>query len=283
MSWDFTKPLESLNSRPTPKRFSKGGDLTADFKQRNPTQPGEDEWNQSHQIVIVAAELDDSTERIAEYLSEAGIAINALCFQVFEHRGEKLLSRAWLVDPNESLATGASAGQSREKLPWNGEYYVSYGRDRSWEDATRFGFISAGGGPFYSGTLQMLSPGDRIWVNIPGKGYVGVGRVVEKRHPLSEFAVDTPEGRRPALDVVADAERFQANVHDSDKAEYAVRVVWLDKKPEAEAFSEVGLFGNQNTVCRPTVAKWPHTTERLKTAFPNWDGQRADSGAEPPR
>ena len=129
----------------------------------------------------------------------------------------------------------------------------------------------------------MLSPGDRIWVNIPGKGYVGVGRVTERRRPISEFAVDTPDGRRPALDVVTDAERFRAYTEDSDKAEYAVRVEWLDSKPETDAVSEAGFFGNQNTVCRPMAAKWQHTVERLKTAFPNWDRQQTDSRADPGR
>ena len=278
-SW--VKRLELSEIGSIYKRFHQEGDLAIDFKQRFSTELNEDEWNQSHQIVIVAAELDDSTERIAEYLSDAGIPINALCFQVFDHKGERLLSRAWLVDPSESPSTGDGAGQGREKLPWNGEYYVSYGRDRSWDDALEFGFISGGGGPFYSGTLQRLSPDDRIWVNIPGKGYVGVGRVLEKRRPLSEFDVDTREGHRPALDVVTDAERFRVNIDDSDKAEYAVRVEWLDTKTEADAFSEVGLFGSQHTVCAPRTAKWPHTIERLKTAFPKWDGPPPNSGTKP--
>ena len=30
---------------------------------------------------------------------------------------------------------------------------------------------------------------------------------------------------------------------------------------------EVGLFGNQNTVCQPTTPKWRHTVERLKQVF----------------
>ena len=257
-------------------QYSNGVDLATAFKLRFGVLLDESEWNQTHQIVIVAGELDGSTERIAEYLSEAGVPINALCFQVFEHKGEKLLSRAWLVDPNESLTARTGTLQGKEKLPWNGEFYVSYGSGRSWDDARGFGFISAGGGPFYSGTLQMLSPGDRIWVNIPGKGYVGVGRVTETRRPFSEFEVDTPEGSRPALDVVTDAERFRAYTEDPDKAEYAVSVEWLDSKPEADAVSEVGFFGNQNTVCRPMAAKWPHTVERLKSAFPNWDGELPD-------
>lgn len=57
-----------------------------------------------------------------------------------------------------------------------------------------------------------------------------------------------------------------------EKAEYFVRVQRLDTVPEAEAVNEVGLFGNQNTVCQPTAPKWRHTVERLKTYFPKWNG-----------
>ena len=98
---------------------------------------------------------------------------------------------------------------------------------------------------------------------------------------MSEFEVQTPESRRPALEVVSDAARYKTHAEDSDKAEYAVRVEWLDTKPEAEAVSEGGFFGNQNTVCRPTAAKWRHTIERLKAAFPNWASQRYDHQTEP--
>jgi hypothetical protein len=62
--------------------------------------------------------------------------------------------------------------------PWNGEFYSSFGHgeSRSWEDAVEYGFICAGGGSWYSRTLQLLSPGDRLWVRVPGCGFVGVGR-----------------------------------------------------------------------------------------------------------
>ena len=44
----------------------------------------------------------------------------------------------------------------------------------------------------------MLSPQDRIWVNLPGKGYAGVGTITESRRPITELEVDTVEGRKPA-------------------------------------------------------------------------------------
>jgi hypothetical protein len=38
-----------------------------------------------------------------------------------------------------------------------------------------------------------------------------------------------------------------------------------------KAVQELGLFGNQNTVCRPTTDKWRTTVERLKTIVPQFD------------
>ena len=61
------------------------------------------------------------------------------------------------------------------------------------------------------------------------------------------------------------------NALNDEMAEYFVRVEWLDTVDAARAVDEVGLFGNQNTVCRPTVSKWRHTVERLKAFFPNWN------------
>jgi len=54
--------------------------------------------------------------------------------------------------------------------------------------------------------------------------------------------------------------------------EYFVRVDWLDTVAESNAIDEVGYFGIQHTVCRPTTQKWRHTVEQLKTHFTKWDG-----------
>jgi len=66
-------------------RFAPGHNLAADFRQRFGQNLDEDSLNQSHQIIIVAASLDDSTERIIMYLSERDIPINVLFFQVFTY------------------------------------------------------------------------------------------------------------------------------------------------------------------------------------------------------
>ena len=255
------------------QRFSGGKSLDVAFQERFGDELNEETLNQSHQIIIVAAELDPSTERIIDYLNSRDIAINVVFFQVFEHGADKLLSRAWLIDPGETQAHVASTTTVKgDKEPWNGEFYVSFGdaTSRSWEDARRFGFISGGGGSWYSQTLKLLSPGDRVWVKIPKKGYVGVGTVLESVQPVKDFKVQTDSGEQPALMVLKHGEKYQLTADDPERAEYFVRVQWLDTVPENMAFNEVGLFGNQNTVCQPTTPKWWHTVERLKVAFPQW-------------
>lgn len=255
------------------QRFSNGGNLDDAFQQRFGTELDEETLNESHQIIIVAAELDASTERIVNYLNARDIAINVVFFQVFEDGEKQLLSRAWLIDPGETQVNVATSSKSKGvKEPWNGEYYVSFGGNtRSWDEASRFGFISAGGGSWYSQTLKLLSPGDRVWVKIPKTGYVGVGRVIEAVVPVTEFRVLTSEGEKPALDVLRNSDHYRQRADDPEKAEYFVRISWLDTVPESKAIYEVGLFGNQNTVCQPLTPKWRHTVERLKTYFPNWD------------
>lgn len=253
------------------QRFSGGGNLVDAFFKHFGTKLEEETLNESHQIVVVAAELDPSTERIIAYLNDRDIAINAVFFQVFEHRSELLLSRAWLIDPGETQANVATTARVRgEKEPWNGEFYASYGSDRSWDDARKYGFICGGGGSWYSKTLKMLSPGDRVWVNVPQTGYVGVGRVKEAVMPMREFSVDTDKGTRPAFDVLVDGQRYRDRDDDPDRAEYVVPVEWLDTVKTSNAFNEIGLFGNQNTVCQPSTPKWRHTVERLKTKFHKW-------------
>jgi ATP-dependent helicase/nuclease subunit A len=118
------------------RRFAPGRSLAADFEERFGQELDDDALNQSHQIVVVAAALDDSTERIIAYLTERGIAINALLFQVFANGAEQLISRAWLIDPIRAQASSAATpGDPSE--PWNGEFYSSFGHgeSRSWEDA----------------------------------------------------------------------------------------------------------------------------------------------------
>jgi hypothetical protein len=254
-------------------RFRPNRRLEDDFRERFGQVLDEDTLNGSHQIIIVAGALDESSERIVAYLSERDIPINALCFQVFTNGTEQFLSRAWLLDPAQTQVN-ATATPIGEKEPWNGEFYASFGHgaDRSWPEAQRYGFISAGGGTWYSNSLNLLNVGDRIWIKVPGRGFVGVGRVKGRRVPFAEFVVATPDGERPASEVLTEATYHRAYAGDPEKAEYFVPVEWLQTVPLESAVKEVGMFGNQNTVCKPKTPGWRATVDRLKQRFPGFDG-----------
>ncbi|WP_337288577.1 nuclease [Candidatus Methylomirabilis sp.] len=253
-------------------RFALGKSLADDFLHRFGQPLDEESLNQTHQIIIAASSLDDSTERIVGYLSERDIPINVLCFQVFANGTEQLLSRSWLIDPVRTQ-TSAAVTPDGQNEPWNGEFYCSYGHGetRSWEDAVEFGFICGGGGLWYSKTLQLLSPGDRVWVKVPGAGFVGVGRVTGRSQPASTFKVVTPNGEVPVLEAAKRGSYHGTYLADPENCEYFVSVKWLQTVPVEQAVHEIGLFGNQNTVCKPTAPKWRSTVERLKVKFPQFD------------
>lgn len=236
-------------------RFAPGRSLAGDFRQRFGQDLDEDTLNESHQIIIVAASLDDSTERIVTYLSERSIPINVLFFQVFTYKSEQLLSRAWLLDPIHTQTSAPTPSGPSE--PWNGEFYASFGEgeSRSWADAVKYGFISGGGGAWYSRTLNLLNTGDRVWVKVPGYGFVGVGCVTGRAQPAADFRVVTPEGEKSVLDVAEGGSYHREFVNDPEHCEYFVPVRWLQTVPLENSFQEIGLFGNQNTVCKPTTPK----------------------------
>ena len=269
-SWVSTLTTEQIAAMYL--RFAPGRNLADDLRARFSESLDETSLNQSHQIVIVAASLDDSTERIVGYLGERDIPINVLCFQVFSHGSDQILSRSWLLDPVHTQVSAVTTVRGPQE-PWNGEFYASFGHGpaRSWEDAVEFGFISGGGGTWYSRTLQLLGPGDRVWVKIPGAGFVGVGRALGRAQPAATFQVATPTGQVPVLDVANRGTYQREWVDNPERCEYFVPVKWLQTLPIEEAIGDIGLFGNQNTVCKPTTPKWRSTVDRLKQRFPQFE------------
>jgi hypothetical protein len=247
--------------------FSGGKSLADEFKSRFGFSLDEEQLNGSHQIVVVASALDPSTERIIGYLNGLDVPINVIFFQVFQDGANQYLSRAWLIDPIETEFK-AAVGQPGAKGEWNGEYYVSFGQgeNRDWDEAVKYGFICAGGGAWYTRTLFQLEAGNRIWVNIPAWGYVGVGVVTGEAVIFKEFMVEV-DGKSELFMEVAKANYHREFADDEEKSEYFVPVKWIDTKPLNSPVSEIGFFGNQNTVCRPLTLKWNFTVETLKKKF----------------
>lgn len=264
----WIEKLEAEDIAAIYSRFSPGGNLAADFLVQFGQPLDEEQLNYEHEIVIVATHLDESSERIVEYLNERGIAINVLCFQIFLHGEQQLLSRAWLLDPVETQVSVVAPTKrgAREREPWNGEFYACFGHGeaRIWEEGRRYGFICAGGGSWYSNTLNLLNIGDRVWVKAPGYGFVGVGEVIGPREPITEFQIAVNGEARAAADVLQGASYHREFINDPERMEYFVPVKWLHSVPLEAAVNEIGMFGNQNTVCKPTTPKWRTTVERVR-------------------
>lgn len=73
-------------------------------------------------IVIVAAKMDDSTERMIRYLKKYEVDINIMFFHVVCCGTKRLISRAWFEENvKEQRPDPKSIRQ------WNQEYYVSFG------------------------------------------------------------------------------------------------------------------------------------------------------------
>lgn len=238
------------------------GSLNEAFKSKFNTVLDEENINNEVSIIIVASKMDNSTERIITYLNgKYGVPINILFFSVFSHGNEKLLSRVALIDETEPVPSKHSV------VDWNGEYYVSFGEgsERRWSDAQKYGFISAGGGAWYSKTLSILDVGDRIWVNIPQKGYVGVGKVIETAKKANEVVFTVDGIVKKFFELNLEGDYYKEEV--GENAEYIVKVEWIKTVKVANAKKELGFFGNQNSACKPVNDKWLFTIKRLNDAW----------------
>lgn len=250
---------------------NKGKEFEEAFDESFGTSPPE-KLNESLQIVVVAAELDSASERIISYLADDfGVPINAVFFRYFKDGENEYLTRTWLIDPHVAETKSSKSSGGKGKEIWNGnDFYVSFGDGeasgsrRNWDDAIKYGFVSAGGGKWYSKTLAKLQPGKRVFACIPGTGYVGVGIVTDTVKPVTEFMVTTPDGETPILDLPVKAPNMGKGKDDSDLSEYLVAIDWIKTLPREKAYWEKGMYANQNTV---TKLRNKFTLDRLVEHF----------------
>lgn len=228
--------------------YGKDGAFETAFEERFGTPPPE-ELNTGHRLTIIASEVDDATERIVEYLAtEYSVPVNVVFFRYFEDAGHRYLARTWLIDQDHALELpGGNAGKSREL--WNGrDWYVSFGEDpdgRNWDDALKYGFVSAGGGEWYSRSLRKLPVGAQIFAYIPKTGYVGVGVVTGDPMPFDKATVEV-DGQKHALHALP----LKGSYVYAGGEEWVVPVRWVRSRPRGQAFWKTGMFANQNSAAK---------------------------------
>lgn len=231
----------------------------------NDTLP--EEVNAAQVFTIVASHIDPATERIVRFLNENfAVPINVVFFRHFTDQGSNYLARTWLVDHEGLTPATGTGGKKKTRETWNGtDWYVSFGDDptgRNWSDARKYGFISAGGGEWYSRTVKNLEPEARIFVNIPKAGYVGVGIVTGPAEIFDRARVNIDGVEQSLKD-----QTLQGSYHygpGDELAEWVVPVKWIHTVPREAAFWKRGMFANQNSV---TKLRQQFTIEQVSKAF----------------
>ena len=157
--------------------------------------------------------------------------------------------------------------QTRRDYPLSGQDFsvtCGEGPHRNWDDEIKYGYVSSGGGKKCTGPLSQLFVGCRVFVYIPGTGYVGVGTVTETAQPVTEFMVEVNGEPKTLLDVPLKAPSLAEYILQPDNMEYAVRVDWIKTLPREQAIKGKGLRANQNSTCK-LLSNF--TLERLTERF----------------
>lgn len=116
-------------------------------------------------------------------------------------------------------------------------FTVEYGSGRSWEDAQKYGFVSASG---EGGTLlSNIKLGDIIFCHIAGVGFVGIGVCTTCETKLADFTVLDGTAKKNIMD--CEWINTTAKVSIDPSNEYFVGVRWLRTVSADEGYWEKGM------------------------------------------
>jgi hypothetical protein len=193
----------------------------------------------------VASELDDSSERIVQYLSARhSLNINVVFFTCFNQGKKEFIGRAWLIDPEEV----EQRSETRRSTSWSGYWFanIGEGEHRNWDDCVKYGFLAAGWRP-WTEQLARLPLGSKVFAYLKGIGYVGLGEVTHEACPAKDFI---PQGHRKSLLEFELSADMGHNKNDPSKCEWVVGVKWLKTFDRDNAKRFPGAFANALIVCK---------------------------------
>jgi hypothetical protein len=266
---DYASWVTTLNTRDVYALcLEKTGRSLDEVYQERFSSPPPDTLNASHQMMIVAGSMDDTTKRIIEYLSEEhGVGINVVFFNIFEDGGVQWLTTDTLLEQEEV----AERATRKTRAPWSGYWYLTAGgeSDVPWDDLRQHGYVVASGGKWYSDGLARLSTGDKVFFYQKNTGYLGYGVVASEMQAADDFML--PDGR--PLPTVVQRKYFTEFGDDPEKRAYVIGIDWKKTvdRPAAKTFP--GIFANQNIACKIYDEK---TVSFLTQEF----GLRADEAVE---
>ncbi|WP_222122605.1 hypothetical protein [Bacillus sp. FJAT-22090] len=154
------------------------------------------------------------------------------------------------MDPNIVEGKSSNTKVASKKEKWNNQDFVvnfEEGKYRKWEDAVKYGFISAGNGQWYSRTLNQLFVGARVFCMIPKSGYVGIGKVIETAKPIKDITFIINDEPKRISELSLKAPNMLHDEDDTEKCEYVVKIEWEKHTLQGDAYWEKGLMANQNS------------------------------------
>ena len=135
--------------------------------------------NEHHSMLIVASEIDSSTERIINYLSNNyGVALNAITFHYFRNsEGNKFIARVFLIEPEQVDYRNKSRSNSKKKPPLNYDELEEISKSNGVE--TLYKLLVDGLTPFFD---QRITTRSSI-------AFVGIAKNGNKTSRLTIFSI----------------------------------------------------------------------------------------------
>lgn len=152
----------------------------------------------------------------------------------------RMASDIWNPDAIKELAGGWTDDEEKGffKNEKGREFTVGYS-DRSWQDALKYGFLSANlGGSGKS--IYNVQVGDTIYCHIAGNGFVGIGECTSTAVPMKNFTVMVNGTPTPVADASWESEEAKRNL-DPNK-EVFIGVAWKSYVTDVnDAYWEKGM------------------------------------------
>lgn len=155
---------------------------------------------------------------------------------------KKIAEDIWNEEIIRELAGGWEEREEKAiRFDSAGKNYTVEYNNRNWDDAKRFGFLSANTGG--SGkTLYNIAEGDRIFCHAAGKGFLGVGICTKAAQPVNNFLVMFNGIERMLKDInIIDKSILEKRTDGT--IELCIGVNWLKTvELETEGYWEKGLI-----------------------------------------
>ena len=215
-----------------------------------------DSLNREQRIILAAREFNSEVLSAVLWLREYGLDIQCTRLAPYLDSDGELFIKPETIVPLPEAKDYIERKEFKQRTAaanasdWTGYWFVNVGEGphRTWEDNVRYSFVGAGQGKKYSSALLRLSVGDRVYAYMRGLGYVGFGEVTKPACMIRDFILD--DSNTQILSADLKAPKAAENSDNEELSEWVVGVRWIKTFQKSQAKTFVGVFANQNVVCK---------------------------------